>query len=89
MKNNLLGLNLNRFNAVEVQGVKVVGLADGYGMTFEMVSEREEPDMYSVYLRYNPDLPENEDFGGVECVADFTDMECATILADALEILIG
>jgi hypothetical protein len=88
MKNNLLGLDLQRFNAVEVQGVKVLPLSGG-NMTFEMVSDKEDPDMYSVYLRYNPELPENEEFGGVECVADFKDKEDAIILADALEILIG
>ena len=83
-----MGLELNRFNAVEITCLKITPLADGTN-TYEIVSELEEPNLYSVYLRYNPDLPENEDFGGVECVADFTDMEDATILADALEILIG
>ena len=79
---------LFRYNAVELHPV-----AD-YGGVCEPISpseigEHPKADIYwSVYLHYDSSLPENEDFGGVQCVADFPTEALAEAYARNLEILL-
>lgn len=70
--------SLDRFTAAEVKPV-----AFNAEQQVEVVEEGQH-DYWAVYLRYDPQHQDNQQFGGVEWVADFDKKEYATLLADAL-----
>lgn len=74
-----LAAMLKLCDTIEVQGVA----HDPISNSCEPVSGDRKPDFYSVYCHYSP-TKRDDNFGGVECLADFATRELATVYAEAL-----
>ena len=76
--------SIDRYDAVEVHPVECSG---GCCMPISECEFGKSPDsqyMWSVYLHYNPDHPENDEFRGIECAADLPTREAAEAYAEGL-----
>ena len=83
------GLNLELFNAVEVHPVEY--LDGGCNQVDERLigSNPEAEYFWSVYLHFDYNHPENNGFGGLECIADLPSKEAAYAYAEGVERTLG
>lgn len=85
----LLYLRLELFDAVEIHPVR----ENGNG--FEQIDIKDWGQdplsiyFWSVYLHYDIKHPDNNEFGGLECIADFSTEEAANAFALGLMIALG
>jgi len=80
------GLALELFNAVEVH--PVAEYPEGFCEQVEdsdIGSDELALYFWSVYLHYDHEHPDNQGFGGLECVADLPSKEAAEAYAEGLE----
>jgi hypothetical protein len=88
MRAKIYGLDphydLTRFDAVEVHPVRAVGASPN----IVEQCEEHEAHWWSVYLHFDPKNPDNEGFGGVDCVADFPTRETAEAYRECLAMLL-
>lgn len=85
----LLSLRLELFDAVEVHpvrendnGCEQIGIED-WGKDPQSIY------YWSVYLHYDAEHPENNEFGGVECIADLNTETAANALANGLMVALN
>lgn len=81
--------SLDRFNAVEMWPVEECDGMCNQVNESEIGSNDNADYFWSVFLRHNPDHPENDEFGGADCVVDLPTKEAAEAFAHGLRIALA